>query len=1245
MRRMRQGLALLLALLLAVSALPAALAAEETMETQEVETQAEDAAEVQEAETEEPAGEVAYSTEGEAVVTVTVDPGKAGTSDGEGNPYVLFEEDGGYTIPLPSWTEFPIAVDFVVGEQEFRTVFGNEAETNEVGGHVFRVRLEAAPEPESEETLYVTVGGRRVDLVPEESAPLSMLPLEERWYNLDLSSYFPDELRAVDISAMLDKLAERYANVTGNPDQVSAWAKWSYYNEEGDYVGQNDNYTIVGSEKTLDLSQGGLNSSRQLTLELIIGRADPLNQNNIRYMIQVKTLYLRDLLTFVGLNGVRINRSYYNASSSSWIGKAEMQLNIDGDTWDGKSPFSVKMETGSLSGGISWRACEGYHETLEQAQAAPDITAELKTSGYEGDFARKQDFSQMPSVTVVFERSGSAGMVMPFCIRAYKSSDSVQLEYQLYRKSGTSYEDRVAENISWVTGADGVRTGIYEMSDASFPADGTYYAAAYYMHNGSQVGAGNIRTYVEKTVVGRFTSADQAAGEDITSQLFGGGYPANYSGGVTFTVILKNGTLKHLAAKTTGKQLPDAPEPLSEDTYFRVNGAKQGGRSLNAYAMPYDADSYYYNGFQTVLLLDGEGNAVSGEIAPTFWSGGKVDVFAGLDMDGQMAGAQKQISGESRITFTNGAAVPYSAAAENGRNLKNYWVTFLTRQPGKALFVNGVNDESRRDEETGYPVREVFLTDEYDHHHDIFFANVGSEQLTNLNVELLEAENVRLDDYWQIGQTKTLAPFTTTREGSSYGELWNVSKIRLVPVMKDGVAQAGVVSGTLKFSADGVEPIYIKLTGVAGAPKITTDSIWDGVKFVHYSCLIQTNNMYGSDAVKFTRTGSLPSGVNLKENGELYGVPKETGTFTFTVKAVYNNDPSMSDSKEFTLTILPNTDKNVLDTNSGAQGYPLEENGAIPDQSGTLKDQVFHSTGEFSEFMNFYLDGKELTPGTDYTAESGSTKITVRAQTFKNAGNGSHTISAEFRTGASYNGVMHSTAQNFTLSGIAGGSTGGSAGGSSGSSGGSGSSSTGKKPETQKPAPKPVPDTKPTVADVMRDIDPGQWFFPDVDWAYQKGLMVGVTGSTYQPYGSISPATVVVVLARLNGTDLSPWAEKAAEGVKPGEWYSAAASWARESGLLPEGPFEAAAPMSRGQMAVMLLKYLKHLGIDCTLPAKPVEFRDAVLMTGEENGAFQALYQFGIFKGVGNATMDVAGFTTRAQFAVLLHRLSVFVGE
>ena len=75
----------------------------------------------------------------------------------------------------------------------------------------------------------------------------------------------------------------------------------------------------------------------------------------------------------------------------------------------------------------------------------------------------------------------------------------------------------------------------------------------------------------------------------------------------------------------------------------------------------------------------------------------------------------------------------------------------------------------------------------------------------------------------------------------------------------------------------------------------------------------------------------------------------------------------------------------------------------------------------------------------------------------------------------------------------------------------------------------------------------------------------------------------------------------------------------------------------------MLVKYLQHSGIDCTLPAAPVAFADAELMTQEENEAFQVLYQFGIFKGIGNYYMDPQGSTTRAQLAVLLHRMSVFV--
>ena len=83
--------------------------------------------------------------------------------------------------------------------------------------------------------------------------------------------------------------------------------------------------------------------------------------------------------------------------------------------------------------------------------------------------------------------------------------------------------------------------------------------------------------------------------------------------------------------------------------------------------------------------------------------------------------------------------------------------------------------------------------------------------------------------------------------------------------------------------------------------------------------------------------------------------------------------------------------------------------------------------------------------------------------------------------------------------------------------------------------------------------------------------------------------------------------------------------------------------VARAKFAVMLVKYLQSKGIDCTVAGEPIAFADADQMTQEENDAFQALYQFGIFKGVGGYRMDAQGSTTRAQLAVLLHRLSVFV--
>ncbi len=81
------------------------------------------------------------------------------------------------------------------------------------------------------------------------------------------------------------------------------------------------------------------------------------------------------------------------------------------------------------------------------------------------------------------------------------------------------------------------------MKAAGASASDIYYLTACVHHNGSQLEGAEALPYVEKAVLGHCeTIADAAGKEDITAKLFGEkGYGADFSGGITITVILKEG--------------------------------------------------------------------------------------------------------------------------------------------------------------------------------------------------------------------------------------------------------------------------------------------------------------------------------------------------------------------------------------------------------------------------------------------------------------------------------------------------------------------------------------------------------------------------------------------------------------------------------------------------------------------------------------------------------------------------------
>ena len=277
----------------------------------------------------------------------------------------------------------------------------------------------------------------------------------------------------------------------------------------------------------------------------------------------------------------------------------------------------------------------------------------------------------------------------------------------------------------------------------------------------------------------------------------------------------------------------------------------------------------------------------------------------------------------------------------------------------------------------------------------------------------------------------------------------------------------------------------------------------------------------------------------------------------------------------------------------------------------------------------------KLVRGTDYIAEEGSTKITVRSQTFQKAGPGKHTIAAEFRVGGDENKELKRAAQNYELKLSGSTSSGGSSGGSGSASGG------GVKQPVQPTAPVVTPQE--TQATVFVDVPNDAWYAGEVAWVYENGLMVGVGNHQFAPDAEISHATVVTVLARVGKIDLTPYTALQYGDIENNQWYSAAAKWAKAEELLAR-QFSPNPPTPRGELAVILVKYLEELGVTFPVIAEPAIFADAAQMTEEEERAFQILYQLGIFKGKDeNLTMDAQGSTTRAELATLLHRIDTIL--
>ena len=162
-------------------------------------------------------------------------------------------------------------------------------------------------------------------------------------------------------------------------------------------------------------------------------------------------------------------------------------------------------------------------------------------------------------------------------------------------------------------------------------------------------------------------------------------------------------------------------------------------------------------------------------------------------------------------------------------------------------------------------------------------------------------------------------------------------------------------------------------------------------------------------------SGRLPDGLSLGADGVVSGIPTELGVFPFTVTG-------SGGEREYTLSVYSRMYADVEENNVPGYGFveTAGDDGRVRDQTVTsaaeLTDQVMHLEGAYPEFRDLYLDARKLVRGVEYEAASGSTKLTVYAETIGDEGGGTHTLAAEFETAG---GEKVYTVQNYRVAGIA----------------------------------------------------------------------------------------------------------------------------------------------------------------------------------------------------------------------------------
>ena len=172
------------------------------------------------------------------------------------------------------------------------------------------------------------------------------------------------------------------------------------------------------------------------------------------------------------------------------------------------------------------------------------------------------------------------------------------------------------------------------------------------------------------------------------------------------------------------------------------------------------------------------------------------------------------------------------------------------------------------------------------------------------------------------------------------------------------------------------------------------------------------------------------------------------------------------------------------------------------------------------------------------------------------------------------------------------------------------------------------------------DVSGSDWFYNDVRYVYEKGIMDGTGIDRFSPNAPLTRAMIVTILYRMAG---SPSVSGSSDftDVAAGKWFAKAVAWAAANGIVNgygSGLFGPNDPVTREQLAAILYRYAVYGGMTAvTLEENLGSFADTAQLSAYAIQAMNWAVGQGLINGSGSNLVPKAQ-ATRAQVAAIIHR-------